>query len=671
MKKTRMIAFAAICLCLILCCGLALAGGKNTADKNGAETKGAKVYITSALYGPTNLKAQVNGTKVRFSWNAESVGIPDGYAIFLTDHRSSVPSSMPYGFYWNGPDGYKWVPKKLLKTTTSTSCTIDLKKKGTYYIIAISYSGSPKSTISSHSAGVVVKVTASSAEKPTVTTGKAGSITGDSAKASFTVGKNGGQKITDAGIQYGYSKTNLSRKSYGALGNEKGTFSVKLTGLKSGKKVYYRAYAKNSAGVAYGSWKTFTTTKAAEKPTVETLKATEIGTSSAKLGINLTRNGGANVTDCGIRWGYSENKLNNKVSFGKKDKKTGKVYKTVKDFKANSVIYYQAYAVNKKGTSYGKTLSFTLKEAVSSTKYRALLIGEKTFIRVNQQYQLYLETANRNEGDANNMASMLGRVKGLSGAKYQVTKKINQSYSEIRSLIINTFKDTTDQDVSLFFIASHGNSDGDGELEMPYKGKVDSEIDLMEYLEHDSLPFSKLATWLKQYVKGKVIVILESCGAGSAIYSYDEQNGMKTIIGHQELKGASGDAVSKKIVSKAIQAFSAADPGVVEPNSTGDLRSSKFYVLAASRHHEMSWGYEGWFDSQNYFTKWLIDGVGKAGNSPADTSPKDSYVTLTELFNYISKTGDHYPFTTSDGKTYYQHVQRYPVGSTYKLFRLN
>ncbi len=575
MKKTRMIAFAAICVCLILCCSLALAGGgKNAVAKGKMETKGAKVYITSSLYGPTNLKAKVTGTKVKLTWNAESVGTPDGYAIFQTKHLTSAPSSLPYGFYWNGTDGYKWVPNKLLKKTTSTSCTIDLKKKGTYYLIAISYSGSPSSTISSHSAGIVVKITSSAsttASKPTVTTGKANDISESSAKASFTVEKNGGKKVTDAGIQYGYSKDDVHKKSYGSLGTKKGTYTVKISGLKAGKKVYYRAYAKNGSGTAYGSWKTFT----------------------------------------------------------------------------------------------------TAQSSVSDTKYRALLIGEKTFIRMNQYYELYLDTASRNESDANNMASMLGRVKGPSGAKYQVTKKINQSYSEIRSLIINTFKDTTDSDVSLFFIASHGNSDGDGELEMPYKGKVDDTGYLQEYLKKDSLPFSTLASWLKQYVKGKVIVILESCGAGSAIYSYDEQNGLHSIIGYEEKKGQNGDAAARKIASKAIQAFQAADPGVVEPNSTGDLRSSKFYVLAASRHHEMSWGYEGWYDSQNYFTKWLIDGVGKSGNSPADISPKDSYVTLTELFNYISKTGDHYPFTTSDGKTYYQHVQRYPVGSNYKLFRLN
>ncbi len=53
---------------------------------------------------------------------------------------------------------------------------------------------------------------------------------------------------------------------------------------------------------------------------------------------------------------------------------------------------------------------------------------------------------------------------------------------------------------------------------------------------------------------------------------------------------------------------------------------------------------------------------------PADADG-NGVVDLTELFNYI-KTNDTFRITSiDDGKTYYQHVQRYPVGSSYPLFR--
>ena len=238
---------------------------------------------------------------------------------------------------------------------------------------------------------------------------------------------------------------------------------------------------------------------------------------------------------------------------------------------------------------------------------------------------------------------MLGQVYGPGGSKYQVTKKINASYHQIKSLIQSTFSGTKDTDVSLFFIATHGDSDGDGDLILSGNSSV------------SSLPFSTLAAWLGTYVKGEVIVIIESCGAGSAIYAgRDEENSTK----------AADTDNSGKIASAAVRAFSAADPGILESNSTGDLRKPKYYVLAAARHRELSWGNAEF----NYFTKWLVDGVGKAGNSKADSN-KNGQVTLTELFNYIHKVGDSYPFEDR-GRIYHQHVQRYPVGSQYNLFLL-
>ena len=103
-----------------------------------------------------------------------------------------------------------------------------------------------------------------------------------------------------------------------------------------------------------------------------------------------------------------------------------------------------------------------------------------------------------------------------------------------------------------------------------------------------------------------------------------------------------------------------------DANGTGAMRQSRFYVLAASRHHELSWGSES--KGYNYFTKWLTEGVGTSGNMPADTN-NDGVVTLTELFNYIKQYNTYGIKSSDDGKIYYQHVQRYPVGSQYPLFR--
>ena len=335
---------------------------------------------------------------------------------------------------------------------------------------------------------------------------------------------------------------------------------------------------------------------------------------------------------------------------------------------------------NSSSTLYSNAATLTVKQQAtdSDTKstYRALLIGvehslswAKSYDDIPDKYKssylyvsgwtspyFYVDVTTRNTGDTTLMSNMLSNVCGgkTVGSKYKVTTRIDPSYSEIKSLIQTTFSGTTDNDVSLFFIATHGNSSGDGELTMPYTQAL-TESNINSHLKDSNrqLPFSTLASWLSQYVKGDVIVVIESCGAGSAIYYSDsEQNGARTLTPADE------DEIDRAFVSKAISAFSEVDSK--EGNSTGDLRKSRYYVLAAARHREVSWGSE--YYQRNIFTKRLVDGVGSSGNMPADTKGNSNgIVDLTELFNYIKQ------FQNDDN----QHVQRYPVNSTYSLFRGN
>ena len=302
---------------------------------------------------------------------------------------------------------------------------------------------------------------------------------------------------------------------------------------------------------------------------------------------------------------------------------------------------------------------------VSGKTYRALLIGEERHLGVNSYGQYCLDICTRNTGDMNNMASMLGRVSTPDGGKYKITSKKDANYDTIRSLIQSTFAETTENDVSLFFIATHGYSDGDGDLAMPFFGNDIAGV--YDYLNdpHHALSFDVLANWLGTYVKGEVIVLLESCGAGSAIYSpYEAENsipGAGDESGNTQLECADQNTVMKtaefnpsSFVSDAIGAFSSRNHPI-SVNSTGDLRKNKYYVLAAARHHQDSWGSE--MTHSNLFTNWLIDGA--SGYADADGN---GMIMLTELFNYIDYRG------RNEGDK--QRVQRYPVGSQYEMFRI-
>jgi hypothetical protein len=311
-------------------------------------------------------------------------------------------------------------------------------------------------------------------------------------------------------------------------------------------------------------------------------------------------------------------------------------------------------------------------------EYRALLVGEQRFIKFNNIADLdagysLSDKEQRNVGDVRNFTAELKNIAGLRGETIRVTQKINLSAFDVQSAITNTFADTRDQDTSIFFIATHGNSDGDGDLMMAFTGELRNRAQVEAYRDNRFLSFAALASWLKASVKGRVIVILESCGAGSSIYE-DTPNSKGLVTQRNKLE----KAAAEKFVQKAVSAFRKADPGVllspeaadeIAPNSTGDLRLPKFYVLAAAQHHEDSWGWETQEEesSFNFFTKWLIEGMGVKGDSPADTTG-DNSLSLKELYTYVKKY-DNYPFNYQ-GITYYQHVQAYPQDSTANLLKL-
>ena len=159
------------------------------------------------------------------------------------------------------------------------------------------------------------------------------------------------------------------------------------------------------------------------------------------------------------------------------------------------------------------------------------------------------------------------------------------------------------------------------------------------------------------------------CSGGKAeIQGADSQNGIVANAAETD-PGAFNEEV--------VRAFEAEDRLVLSGEHTyvfdesgsdatlqfnlGDFCTSKFYVLTASRHQELSWGSES--RRCNVFTEALIEGV--MNTMPADTNG-DSAVNLHELFLYIKANATE---LQSPSGTVYQHVQEYPKNSSYKLFK--
>lgn len=300
---------------------------------------------------------------------------------------------------------------------------------------------------------------------------------------------------------------------------------------------------------------------------------------------------------------------------------------------------------------------------VPNPRYRALLIGERNITG-------YSETP-RNEADVQLMKTMLQSVSGPAGGKYSgnITTRINLSSSGVSSAINTAFAGADEDDVSLFFIATHGDSTSSG----ANAGRL-----VMTGGNADMLKMPTLAGWLAD-VPGKVVVIVEACGSGAAVKDY------KTAYSNDAEAPSEEEiqAEAARFTEAVVEAFADADPGIVvsaeladgsklaRANGPAFVVENKFYVLTASDYHEDSYG----LTAYNYFTKWLTDGVGTSGSMKADYyyGDGDGTVALGELYSYISEVGDNYPIRYRKGSGEiaigYQHVQVYPANSGYGLFK--
>ena len=323
------------------------------------------------------------------------------------------------------------------------------------------------------------------------------------------------------------------------------------------------------------------------------------------------------------------------------------------DLTPNTTYRFQLRITSGEGSLESAAISLTTQNYQTGVQCRALLIGEVSFDPV----------CNRNWGDVTLMRSMLASVTGPGGNPYTAVRRRDIGYfRDVALAIQSAFAEADEDDISLFFIASHG----DRSSQDMHAGEV---LLAGTQGERDYITMAELAQFLSG-VPGRVVVILESCGSGAAIYD--------------------GGAITPKSTSDpfcdaAIRAFAAADRTlaledeklffdengqIIDPPitpRTGELRQSKFYVLTASEYLQMSWGTEN-EPAHNFFTKHLTDGVGLSGAMPADTDA-DGAVTLQELYAYIQLHGDPELHWDDTYKQYgHQNVQVYPTNCGLELF---
>lgn len=110
-------------------------------------------------------------------------------------------------------------------------------------------------------------------------------------------------------------------------------------------------------------------------PTVVTGEVSDVTENSAKVSMNITSDGGAAVTACGIVWAEEPNPtegLLTKVTF---DGTEATYTCQLTGLNAGTTYYYRAYATNEAGTAYGDEYSFTTDEALPSESIKRVEVN--------------------------------------------------------------------------------------------------------------------------------------------------------------------------------------------------------------------------------------------------------------------------------------------------------
>lgn len=198
----------------------------------------------------------------------------------------------------------------------------------------------------------------------TVTTPTISNITSTSATLGANVTSDGSSAILERGFVYSVTATD-SNPNVGdpavimeTVTGTTGAFSKNLTGLVANTGYTFKAFARNSVGIAYGAPYSFFTTLpplVVTTPTVANVTAT-----TATLGGAVQSDGGTTVNERGVVIS-----LNPAPAVGGSgvvkivgSGTMGVFTVPVTGLLSNTLYYFRAYATNGSGTSYSDSLSF-------------------------------------------------------------------------------------------------------------------------------------------------------------------------------------------------------------------------------------------------------------------------------------------------------------------------
>ena len=183
-------------------------------------------------------------------------------------------------------------------------------------------------------------------------------IASTSATLTADVTDHGGETVSEVGFYYSLDPAVDDETSVKVTRNYAGgAFSTSLTDLSVFTTYYVKAYAVNSAGVAYSKVTEFKTL--ADVPVVITVGASEVNSGGALLSGTVDTDNGARITERGFVWMQGDGLPTTSDHKLKTSGTTGDFTASLTGLNPNQKYSFRAYAINSMGTSYGAVMTFS------------------------------------------------------------------------------------------------------------------------------------------------------------------------------------------------------------------------------------------------------------------------------------------------------------------------
>jgi len=310
---------------------------------------GAQVSFTTAGALPTlttNAVTTFTATTATLGGNISNVGMPAYTERGVVYATSQNPTT---------------VNNKTAVTGTGTGSfsanVTNLTANTTYYVRAYA-----TNTAGTAYGTQVSFTTPSSASLPTLTTNAVSVFTATTATLGGNISNTGTPAYTERGVVYATSQNpSISNNKTVVTGTGTGNFSANVTNLTANTTYYVRAYATNTAGTAYGTQVSFTTSPPSTLPTLTTNDATNITATTATLGGYISNAGTPAYTERGVVYATTQNPTTANYKTVITGTGTGNFSSDVTGLTSNTTYYVRAYATNAAGTAYGNQVNFVIE----------------------------------------------------------------------------------------------------------------------------------------------------------------------------------------------------------------------------------------------------------------------------------------------------------------------